>query len=126
MPNKISGLLIRYRLCCGFTQQMVANTLKVDRSTYSYYETGKSNPSLKTILILKKLLNIPYDELLRCFDSEIEAEVSSKTIEPENDKIILFQKDELPYPLSVDERQLLLYYRKLGKKEKAAFAKKFK
>ncbi len=70
MQSKVSGLLIRYRLICGFTQQMIADKLHIDRSTYSYYESGKVTPGLKKILVLRRILNIPYKELINCFNEE--------------------------------------------------------
>ncbi len=49
----------------GYTQQYVANVLGVHRSTYSYYETGKTEPSLDSIIKLSNLYNISLDRLLK-------------------------------------------------------------
>ncbi len=123
MSDTIAYLLKRYRLNCGYSQQMVANTLNIDRSTYTYYETGKSMPSLSTILILRNLFNIPYEELLKCFDSGA-ALAAERLKDPTADKR---QKDELSekhkrimldktaiYELPKEEQQLVLYYRRLN------------
>lgn len=40
-----------YRKMCGFTQQQVADMLNLNRTTYTKYETGVSEPSIE---IMKK------------------------------------------------------------------------
>ena len=40
------GLRMRYyRIQCGLTQQQVADALNINRTTYTKYETGVSEPS---------------------------------------------------------------------------------
>lgn len=126
MKDEIAYLLKRYRLNCGYSQQMVANALNVDRSTYTYYETGKSMPSLSTLMVLKNLLNIPYDELLGCLDRGVVIE-TEKLKDPTNtealDKVrsdtdhITLEKKET-YGLPKEEQQLLLYFRRMNSEDK--------
>ena len=52
-----------FRLYNGYTQQQVADILNVDRSTYAYYESGKSVPDIETIIKLARLYNISIDFL---------------------------------------------------------------
>lgn len=52
------------RKACGFTQQQVAAVLNVDRSTYTYYETGKTTPDIHTVKLLANLFNLSIDDLL--------------------------------------------------------------
>ena len=123
MNDSIAYLLKRYRLNCGYSQQMVANTLNIDRSTYTYYETGKSMPSLSTILILRNLFNIPYEELLKCFDpgaalaeeslKDPTADKRQKEELSEKHKKIMLDKTAI-YELPKEEQQLVLYYRRLN------------
>ena len=40
----LSRTLKKLRKNCGYTQKEVAKELGVDRSTYAYYETGKTTP----------------------------------------------------------------------------------
>lgn len=47
----------------GLTQQQVAEILGVDRSTYAYYEAGKTTPGFDVIDKLLKLFNINYTDL---------------------------------------------------------------
>lgn len=111
--NESLGLLLkRYRLNCGYSQQAIANALGVDRSTYTYYENSGYTSSLKTILILKKMLNIPYDEIFSCFEQE------NKETESAMENVIPFDRD-FPdrvsvYELPRDEKQLILFYRSLN------------
>ena len=44
--------LKEYRIKCGFSQQQVADVLNMHRSTYSYYESGKTEPSMENIRLL--------------------------------------------------------------------------
>lgn len=43
------------RTAHGMSQEQVARVLNVSRSTYSYYESGKSAPSLESLRILIRL-----------------------------------------------------------------------
>ncbi len=40
------------------TQKNIANFLKIDRSTYTYYELGKVTPDIFTLLKLAKFYNV--------------------------------------------------------------------
>ena len=50
MYSMISYWLKYYRHECGLTQQQVADRLKIERSTYTYYETGKTKPDINTLI----------------------------------------------------------------------------
>lgn len=96
----------------GFTQELVAEKLKVTRSTYTYYETGKTNPSLENLRILAKLYNISIEDLL---DNESE----SFTLNDSNSKF----NDTSHIPtnaasLTNEEKQLLASFRIASPKEK--------
>lgn len=49
----------------GLTQQEVAEKLYVDRSTYAYYETGKTEPSVGTLIQLSEIFGISVLEILK-------------------------------------------------------------
>lgn len=56
---------LRYlRKECMLTQKQVADILKIDRSAYTYYETGKSQPSIDNLLKLSKIFCVTVDSLL--------------------------------------------------------------
>lgn len=48
------------------TQQQVANFLNVDRSTYSYYENGKTEPSITVLMRMAELFSVTLDNLECC------------------------------------------------------------
>lgn len=48
----------------GYTQQQVADHMKIDKSTYCGYETGKRQPDVQKIKQLSKFLGVSGDELL--------------------------------------------------------------
>lgn len=52
-----------YREANGLTQQQVADALGIDRSTYAYYESGKTTPGFDTIDKLLHLFGINYSDL---------------------------------------------------------------
>ena len=55
----LCDLLKKYRDACGFSQQMLADRLKIDRSTYSCYETGKTEPSVENLRKLAHIFGVP-------------------------------------------------------------------
>lgn len=66
------------RVQCGLTQQEVANRLGIDRTTYTKYETGKSEPSFDALQKIAELLQIPVTELLQ----EWKEDASIKPVKP--------------------------------------------
>lgn len=62
MKNDIK--LIELRKENKYTQQYIADNLKIDRSNYSKYELGKLEPNLDMIINLSKLYNVTADYLL--------------------------------------------------------------
>ena len=95
------------------TQKQVAEYLKVAKSTYSQYETGKSSPDYETLKKIAKLYNVSLDELLNHeIISENEDEfyyhrLKSLTKQELGDKGVLFydkhkmKKEELNILLAV-------------------------
>lgn len=51
-----------FRLRAGFSQQNIADVLNVSRSTYTYYETGKTTPDPATLNRIAKILGVPLQE----------------------------------------------------------------
>ena len=48
----------------GFTQQQVADYLNLDRSTYAYYESGRSKASIAIVVKLAHFYQVRYAALL--------------------------------------------------------------
>ena len=60
----INERLRELRIKSGYTQSQIAKILNIDRSTYSYYEIGKTMPDVSSLLTLAKIFNISISELL--------------------------------------------------------------
>lgn len=76
MRSMISYWLKFYRHQAGLTQQQVADKLKIERSTYTYYETGKTKPDISTLIKISKVFNINYTQLLEGIEEELEDAVA--------------------------------------------------
>ena len=68
--SQIAISLRNYREQCGYSQKQVADSLGIDRSTYSYYEIGKTTPSISTIMRIANLFNIDCTQLLPSEDKQ--------------------------------------------------------
>lgn len=114
-PQTIAQKLRSIRKACGFTQQQIAAVLNVDRSTYTYYETGKTTPDIHTVKILAELFNVSVDTLLS-------DEISAGTLGDSEAVPHSQGNTDLPETanrLTRAERELLLYYRALPPQERA-------
>ena len=64
IPAYIGWNMMYYRRECKLTQQDVADLLGLERSSYTYYETGKTLPSVMLLKELARYYHISMDELL--------------------------------------------------------------
>lgn len=100
--------LKHFRTTSGLTQQQVADVLGLDRSTYAYYESGKTTPDIKSVNKLLKIFNISYYELMDEADPA-NITVSDPLFDASDDD------DQLHiYDLSKAEKRLMIYYRVLS------------
>lgn len=56
--------LKKLRKACGFKQEEVAKVLGVDRSAYSYYESGKTEPSVRNLIKISRMFKVDVDALV--------------------------------------------------------------
>lgn len=70
MYNVISYWLKYYRSECKLTQQDVADLLGLERSSYTYYETGKTTPDIETLIRLSKIFHVDFFDLLSGCNTE--------------------------------------------------------
>ena len=89
--------LKRARQCIGLTQQQIADSLGITKSTYCGYETGKRQPDIPKLRRLALLLCTSADELLGLTGDEPECTVSPR----EYEQIMLFRQ------FSPDSQRLL-------------------
>lgn len=106
------------------TQQNIADVLGIDRTTYTFYETGVTKPSLVTLAKLADIYNVTVGYLLgveknnpelRAVPEDMEANLQLQS----NDPISLLNREE---------KLILMCYRVLdedGKKEAAKTMKEF-
>lgn len=95
-----------FRTSSGLTQQQVADVLGLDRSTYAYYESGKTTPDIKSVNKLLKIFNISYYELVDEPDPTA-INVSDPSTESEEDNMHI-------YELSKAEKKLIVNFRVLS------------
>ena len=108
-PRKeISEKLRQCREACALSQRQVADALNIERSTYTKYETGDTEPNLATLVKLAAIYNVSPTELLPNYEAA-DAKPQFK------DKA---RADSPIYQLSKDERGLVALYRGLSKDEK--------
>lgn len=113
------GLKLKYyRESCELSQQQIANALNVDRSTYTYYETGKTTPSASTLLKLSKIFNVPCSIFLESINQELDLNslvADSVDNKKSRDTTRSYESDEKIYDLSKEEKDILIAYRVLNK-----------
>ena len=112
MTSKHKGTAERlrhFREACALSQQQVANALNIERSTYTRYELGKTEPNLSSVVKLSAIYNISPTELLPMLEAEDGSASRLKDTVQANSPI---------FQLSKDERGLVALYRALNKDEK--------
>ena len=103
--------LKHFRTTSGLTQQQVADVLGLDRSTYAYYESGKTTPDIKSVNKLLKIFNISYYELMEEPDPTLSNVHDSDTQDDDEDKLHI-------YDLSKPEKRLVMVLEKIMQAEK--------
>ncbi|MFQ6830021.1 MAG: helix-turn-helix transcriptional regulator [Acutalibacter sp.] len=72
--KKLHGEMLREALCqnlkkfrkeAHFSQEQIARQLGVNRATYTYYETGKTTPSVEDLYLLSQLYGRAMEEFFQ-------------------------------------------------------------
>ena len=108
--------LKHFRTTSGLTQQQVADVLGLDRSTYAYYESGKTTPDIKSVNKLLKVFNISYYELMDETDPTTVSVSDPSASDNDEDKLHIFD-------LSKSEKRLVIYFRVLSPNQKKELLK---
>ena len=97
------------RQACKLTQGQVAEILGIDRSAYTYYETGKTSPSLTNLLRLASVFEVDVAWLL----GENKSEEHSHFLSAGDDVFALRREigESRMSELSREERQIVAFYR---------------
>lgn len=65
MQCKTPGEVLRkLRTDRGLTQKAVAEALNINRSTYSFHESGKTLPDFQRVLALAKIFEVPMGQMV--------------------------------------------------------------
>lgn len=107
--QEVAEKLRHWREACALSQKQVADALNIDRTTYTKYESGSTQPNLDTIVKIAAIYNISPLELLPMDVSE------QKSVHRLRDVV---QSNSPIYQLAKDERGLIAKYRALSKEEK--------
>ncbi len=99
------------------TQQDIANVLGVDRTTYTLYETGSSNPSIETLAKLSVVYNATIGYIVGREEKNHSENIAKKPMFVSEDNV-----DPVAY-LPKDEQALLISYRVLSDEEKVELRK---
>ncbi len=97
------------------TQEDVAQFLGISRSGYTYYETGKTAPSIETLKRLAAMYDTTIDNVVGVPQKKT---VSNKGVSEES--IIRDGKDPLMY-MKKQEKTLIMAFRLLSEEEKEKF-----
>ncbi len=107
----------------NYTQQDMAELLKISRSTYTYYETGKSEPGQDTLAKICEILKVDYNTLLGIQEDRRDVFVASGNIRngigiisPEEEQIILAYRRMEPDDREFLNRQIINIVKNLNKK----------
>ena len=103
VDTALGGNLVYYRKLAGLTQQQIADALTLNRSTYTKYETGASEPSIEILKRIAALLSVDVGSLLAEHKEDGSA-VSDASLEIEQ--------------LSAEERNLLKKYNTLDREDR--------
>lgn len=105
----IGESLRRVRLEHNLKQKDIAEAIGIDRSTYSFYETGKTKPTIETLCSLAKIYNVTIGYLVGKEANNPELRMLANSVNLGVDPIAKLKKDE---------QLLLMYYRLAEDKSK--------
>lgn len=102
----------------GLTQKQVSEIMKIDRSTYSYYETGRTVPDMYTLAVLSRIYNITPEYMMSlCYGKAS----GNKQVELQSNAVVSSFSGSSEYlsELNRDEQNLILYFRQMKNKDNA-------
>lgn len=105
-----------YRRMLNLTQTAVADAMGIDRSTYAYYETGKTLPSSDGIRKLSEIFSIPVSYLMDLKSlQEPQAKYDKLVLADsalDSSELAPLSEEDATFPLlAADEKELLIRYR---------------
>ena len=115
--------LRKFRKENGYSQSHIANVLGIERSTYTYYETGKTVPVIFDLMRLADLYDISMDSLLGFHADASDPLAFGDPRQPVRATVRRKERylSESVQDLSSEERQLLAFYRSAKPAERRQF-----
>ena len=115
--------LRKFRKENGYSQSHIANVLGIERSTYTYYETGKTVPVIFDLMRLADLYDISMDSLLGFHADASDPLAFGDPRQPVRASVRRKERylSESVQDLSSEERQLLAFYRSAKPAERRQF-----
>ena len=113
-PTKFSLILKHCRENAGLTQAQMSNAFNMERSTYAYYECGKTNPSGAFILKAAKFLNLDY----RVFLEAIADDIFDEDEDLSTSSAYSWETHRKTYELAKQEQKLINSYRAMPKEKR--------
>lgn len=89
----------------GFTQEKMAQLLNMGQSSYAKWENGRTEPTLKSIIELSKILDISTDELLGTKYNQTDWKPLREFEKPNLAKISKEELDTLKHSIAVELTQ---------------------
>lgn len=114
--------LKKLRKACGFKQEEVARVLGIDRSAYSYYESGKTEPCVKNLIKIARMYKVDVDALVGNSEYAEALALNNDPVE-EYDTALHADLDELK-KCTFKEKVLVAMFRQV--EDKDAFMEAFK
>ncbi|MCR4925548.1 MAG: helix-turn-helix transcriptional regulator [Clostridiales bacterium] len=110
-------MLKQLRKQCSYTQAEISKILGIDRSTYAYYESEKTQPNIETIIKIARVYNITTDSLLGVEKKDAKSFVVA---DGKNDSFPIenFSVPGYISELTKEERELILIYRAVDNKKR--------
>lgn len=108
-PGAFALALRKYRKAAGYSQKEVAAILCMNRSTYTYYETGKTAPDPDTLYRISKIFGVTMEAF---FEDEKPVLKLSDSGAPRPRAYRLQRPDPKHVgDLTTEERQIIAYMR---------------
>ena len=117
MSIEFGRRLQHYRRNCEFTQKNIADALNIDRSTYAYYERGTTEPDLRTLVKIAKILGVTTSHLIPHDGEGEDTAVTDRGVKRERKEISKETdgRSSKVYNLSRDEKEILAVFRALDR-----------
>ncbi|WP_300123056.1 helix-turn-helix domain-containing protein [uncultured Enterococcus sp.] len=106
---ELANNLKYYREKAGFTQEQVANELRVTRQSISRWENGKSYPDLDNLVLISELYQVSIDHLIK-ENEELFKKIdqNAQEIQDKKQKLVEIEQEVLQITNKEKDESLLL------------------